>query len=312
MTTLLCAHLFSCNVSPQQKSNETPQASETILLNKTLQLYGFIQEKIQPNILVTKTSFFKSDQRSKLVHIITTEDNFNEFNVGDDITVSFSCADPSFEEIDGAYSITDNAQIYASKIERSLTYDKPIIYIYPKEPTTCSVEVDLDGELTCAYPTYNNGWKDFIAYPDGTLKFNDGKEYYALYWEGLGNIKWDFSNGFCVRGEDTAEFLEWALATQGLTPREANEFIVYWLPLMQSNPYNVISFQNEIYSDTVELNITPTPDTFIRIFMAYYPSDFAVDIAPQSLESISRHGFTVVEWGGGKAPQNQLSINKNQ
>ena len=45
-----------------------------------------------------------------------------------------------------------------------------------------------------------------------------------------------------MKGEDTAKFLEGALAELGLTEKEANTFIMYWLPQMENNPYNVISF----------------------------------------------------------------------
>lgn len=140
-----------------------------------------------------------------------------------------------------------------------------------------------------------------MAHPDGTLVFPDGKEYYALYWEGEQCAEWDFSTGFCVRGEDTVAFLEWALAEQGLTAREANEFIVYWLPLMQENPYNVISFQTTAYTDGAKLDITPAPDSLLRIFMAYYATDTEVEIEPQTFDGFTREGFTVVEWGGGPA-----------
>ena len=35
----------------------------------------------------------------------------------------------------------------------------------------------------------------------------------------------------------------------GLTPREYNEFIVYWLSKMQHNAYNLIAFQGSEYTD---------------------------------------------------------------
>ena len=177
--------------------------------------------------------------------------------------------------------------------------DKPIIYFYPETPTSCCAKITLDGELTCTYPDHGvEGWQNFTAYPDGTLVFPDGKAYYALYWEGEQSAEFDFSQGFCVSGEDTAEFLEWALLSQGLTHREANEFIIYWLPLMQENPYNVISFQTDAYTEGAVLDITPTPDSLLRVFMAYYPSGEAVDIDPQTFTPFDRQGFTVVEWGG--------------
>lgn len=178
---------------------------------------------------------------------------------------------------------------------------KPVIYLYPEEETVCSVQLDLNGRFTCTYPAYGeDGWKNFIAYPDGTLIFPDGMEYYALYWEGIQYIDCDFAKGFCIAGEDTAAFLEWALAEQGLTRREANEFIMYWLPILQENPYNVISFQTDAYTDGAVLNIEPSPDSLIRVFMAFYPADSAVEIEPQTFESVTREGFTVVEWGGSQ------------
>ena len=182
---------------------------------------------------------------------------------------------------------------------------KPVIYLYPETVTEVSVSLDYAGELTCTYPAYGEeGWCGFTAYPDGTLVFPDGKEYYALYWEGKQAVQWDFSQGFCVRGEDTAAFLDWALAEQGLTRREANEFILYWLPLMQENTYNVISFQTDTYTNGAALEISPAPDSLLRVFMAYYPTDVAVEITPQSFTPFAREGFTVVEWGGSrvKAP----------
>ena len=175
---------------------------------------------------------------------------------------------------------------------------KPVIYLYPAEPTEVSVKLDYSGDLTCTYPAYGEGWSGFTAHPDGTLIFPDGKEYYCLYWEGKRDVDYDFSKGFCVKGSDTAAFLEWALSEQGLTPREANEFIIYWLPRMEGNPYNVISFQTEAYTEGAVLDIQPNPDSLLRVFMAYYPSDEAVEMEPQAFTPFERVGFAVVEWGG--------------
>ncbi|MBQ3508370.1 MAG: hypothetical protein IJA91_07460 [Clostridia bacterium] len=180
----------------------------------------------------------------------------------------------------------------------SLVAEKPVIYLYPEAPTEVSVKLTLDGKLTCTYPAYDQGWDNFVAHPDGTLVFPDGKQYYCLYWEGIQNMECDFTEGFCVKGEDTAAFLEWALAAQGLTQREANEFIIYWLPRMEQNPYNVISFQTEAYTEGAVLDIEPNPDSLLRVFMAYYPSDKDVEMEAQEFEVFERVGFTVVEWGG--------------
>ena len=80
-----------------------------------------------------------------------------------------------------------------------------------------------------------NGWP-VTAEPDGTLYDEAGNEYSYLFWEGEDNTDYDFSKGFCVAGADTADFLRETLAEIGSTPREYNEFIVYWLPKNAGKP----------------------------------------------------------------------------
>lgn len=174
---------------------------------------------------------------------------------------------------------------------------KPVIYLYPEKEMEVSVGLKLEGRLTCTYPAYHKGWK-VTAFPDGTLIDEKGQSYNYLYWEGETNVQYDLSEGFCVKGEDTAAFLENALEQLGLTRREANEFIVYWLPLMEQNPYNIISFQNDIYTDAAKLQVDPMPDTMIRVFMAWKKSDTFTELPEQELSTVKREGFTVVEWGG--------------
>ena len=182
------------------------------------------------------------------------------------------------------------------ELEPGVDY-KPVIYLYPEEETEVAVKLDYNGLLTCTYPVYNDGWR-VTASPDGTLTDKNGMQYNYLYWEGETLTQYDFSKGFCVKGESTAEFLEYALAALGLTRREANEFIVFWLSMMQENNYNIISFQTEAYTSSARLEITPTPDSIIRVFMAYKASDEYVKIEAQELTAPKRDGFTVIEWGG--------------
>ena len=176
---------------------------------------------------------------------------------------------------------------------------KPVIYLYPQKETEVSVELTLSGSLTCTYPEYRNGW-NVTAAPDGTLTGQDGQIYNYLYWEGDIYAQYDLSEGFCIKGEDTAEFLETALNDLGLTRREANEFIVYWLPMMEKNSYNVISFQTESYTDAAQLDISPAPDTLIRVFMTWYGTDSYTELPEQTLTAPERIGFTAVEWGGSE------------
>ena len=183
--------------------------------------------------------------------------------------------------------------------EEMVAEEKPVIYLYPETETRVTVKLDLSGELTCAYPAYDGGWV-VTAAPDGTLTDEHGRTYNYLYWEGEGTEAYDFSKGFCVAGSDTAAFLEDALDRLGLTRREANEFLVYWLPRMQDNPYNLIAFQQEAYTESAKLTVSPQPDSVLRVFMAWKPLARPVDIPAQTLPGFERRGFTLVEWGGAE------------
>ena len=190
-----------------------------------------------------------------------------------------------------------------TKAGKSLDLDvlsKPVLYLYPEAETEVSVRLDYKGRLTCTYPAPDpdGAWR-VTARPDGTLTDNQGREYSYLFWEGASDETHpDFSRGFVVRGSDTAAFLREKLAYMGLTPREYNEFIVYWLPRMQDNPWNLIAFQGKNYTDSAPLTVTPRPDSILRIFMAYRPLTAPVAVPPQELTPFVRRGFTLVEWGG--------------
>ncbi len=184
-----------------------------------------------------------------------------------------------------------------SQVEEYETAAKPVIYLYPEEETQVAVKLDYAGELTCTYPAYQDGWT-VTASPEGTLTDADGQTYNYLYWEGRDQVEYDFSQGFCVAGADTASFLEDALSRLGLTRKEANEFIVYWLPQMEENPYNLIAFQSDAYTEAAKLSMEPAPDTLLRVFMAWKPLEKPVEIPAQELTAPERRGFTAVEWGG--------------
>jgi len=178
--------------------------------------------------------------------------------------------------------------------------EKPVIYLYPTTEQKVSVELDYKGELTCTYPQYKDEWR-VKAKPDGTLtNIADNREYSYLYWEGTYNKKWDMSKGFVVKGEETEKFLQEKLEYLGLTPKEYNEFIVYWLPIMQENEYNLITFAGEEYENIAPLKITPKPDSILRVMMVFKPLNKPINVEEQELKPFIRKGFTVVEWGGIK------------
>ena len=179
---------------------------------------------------------------------------------------------------------------------------KPIIYLYPTEETDVSVTLGYPDKITCSYPKYINTWH-VNAKPNGDLKDLDtGKNLYALYYES--ENKHDYTikeDGFIVKSEDVAGFLEEKLKILGLNDRESEEFIVYWLPKLEANKYNYIRFatMDEI-NKNMPLEISPNPDTLIRVLMTYKGLDNPINVTEQKLEKVERIGFTAVEWGGSE------------
>ena len=177
---------------------------------------------------------------------------------------------------------------------------KPIIYLYPKEDTEVSVKLQYKDNITTSYPKYLDGW-NVLAKKDGTLTdLSTNKNLYSLYYESENLLNFKVENdGFIVKGSDASTFLEEKLAILGLTEREAEEFIIYWLPKLEANKYNYIRFATlDEINKNMPLEINPNPDTIIRVLMTYKGLETPIDITEQQLETPTRTGFVAVEWGG--------------
>ena len=176
---------------------------------------------------------------------------------------------------------------------------KPIIYLYPTTETDINVKLWTPENLSHTYPKYNSErWRNVVAQPDGDLEDIDTwRKLYALYREWKSDNEDNFNEWFVVKWEDTIPFLEEKLAILWLNEREVEEFIVYWLPQMENNKYNLIRFETKAEQDgNMPLNITPTPDTVIRVMMDWKAIDEPIDIPEQELVAPERTWFTVVEW----------------
>ena len=177
---------------------------------------------------------------------------------------------------------------------------KPIIYLYPTEDSEVSVKLQYKDNITTSYPKYLEGW-NVLARKDGTLiDLSTNKSLYSLYYESENVVNFKVENdGFIVKGSDVATFLEEKLAILGLTEREAEEFIVYWLPKLEANKYNYIRFATiDEINENMPLEINPNPDTIIRVLMTFKGLEKPIDVQEQKLETPNRTGFVAVEWGG--------------
>ena len=177
---------------------------------------------------------------------------------------------------------------------------KPVIYLYPERETNISVKLGATEKLLVSYPTYIDGWH-VKAQPNGNLTDLDtGRGLYSLYYEAENTVSGMHDEGFVFEGKDTVAFLEEKLAQLGLTDREAEEFIVYWLPKMQDSPYNYVYFETtDEVAANMPLDVAPVPDTIIRINMEWKALDAPIKVKQQNLPATPiREGFTPVEWGG--------------
>ena len=178
---------------------------------------------------------------------------------------------------------------------------KPAIYLYPETTMEVSVDVELsEGSFTRTAPLYHNGW-NVLATPEGVLTdLATGETYSYIYWESDSEPSYDWSEGYVVAGKDTRTFLQGILPKMGLNEAESSEFINYWVPRMQKNAYNLITFQTDCYTDAARMTIDPKPDSCLRVFMAYQAIEEPIDIPAPSIRPFARKGFTVVEWGGAE------------
>jgi len=179
---------------------------------------------------------------------------------------------------------------------------KPAIYLYPEKAIDVTVKLKLDGQLVGTYPELDpvTGAWNVVAYPDGSMLDKlDGRKYSYLFWEGdSGAFAIDFSSGFVVAGSDVRPFFRKTLTKLGLSASEINDFIVYWYPVLRNNPYNLIHFAGKEYRRVAHLEISPQPDTELRVFMTYRALDSPIVVSAQKIAPLVRRGFTVVEWGG--------------
>ena len=179
-----------------------------------------------------------------------------------------------------------------------MTVDKPILYLYPKTVTDINVKIRDESKIITSYPKYNGGW-DVTAQPNGDLLDIQGKYYYSLYWDEQNSATVDFSTGFYVEKSGAIQFLEDKLTLLGLNDKERNEFIMYWLPILEKNGKNLVYFEltDERQANNM-LTITPTPDSLLRINMHIKKVAEYTKIAEQPLLKFNRIGFTAIEWGG--------------
>ncbi len=191
---------------------------------------------------------------------------------------------------------------------------KPVIYLYPKEKTDISIKIDFKGKILTTFPKYEQNW-NLIGYPDGQIFDKKTNRFYSsLFWDGTQTFPkehYNYQSGFVVSKNDLTAFLIEKLEYIGLNTMETNEFVQFWLPILEKNETNFIHFFVNSEYDVISKNtIFPKPDTEIRLFMEFYELKEPLKISEQKLQKTERKGFTIVEWGGSDVTEPVNEINR--
>lgn len=173
---------------------------------------------------------------------------------------------------------------------------KPNIYLYPPEDTAVSVQFTLPDLLTKTIPDYGNGWTA-TASPDGKLTA-DGQEYGFLFYESETYPHyWQTEEGFVIPAENREETFRSILTGYGLNETEITDFCEFWCEKLDSDKaYAMYPQLTEAVDSAMPAEITPAPDTVLRLWFAFSPDEVPERTA--SAEAVQRTGFTVIEWGG--------------
>ncbi len=190
--------------------------------------------------------------------------------------------------------------VYFQPAEETWPVKKPVIYIYPTKTENVSIKLNVNGKLGFTYPEYKNGW-NFVAEPGGVIKMNE-KKYNYLFWDAELNINTatlNLNEGFIVTKNNLVNFFEEKLKLMGLNSQETQDYITYWCPLMNVNETNYIQFIfNEEFGKYAPLTINPKPNHLFRVCMLWSKANENTIVKEQKIQSFTRSGFTVVEWGG--------------
>lgn len=180
---------------------------------------------------------------------------------------------------------------------------KPIIYLYPEEPLYVDVSVWVPGEITVSDPLYpKGGWKDVLAYPDGTLLYQGG-QYHDLFYESSVTPIDPPERGIVVPMDQAEPTLRNLATKLGLRGYETDDLLAYWIPRLNElqTPYLIISYFPQEQKEQIDaVTIMPKPDTFIEMIFYFKGIEQPIAAKPLQLpqETPARVGFTAVEWGG--------------
>lgn len=177
---------------------------------------------------------------------------------------------------------------------------KPAVYVYPEQKEPVTVKVFPKGNMTFTYPSYpSDGWH-IVANPNGNIEL-DNKIFDYLYYEAQipDTLVSSKTTGYVIAYNNLADLFNELLPKLGLNTKEKNQFAEYWLKALPKVPYYFVSVVPQTELDSIApLAIEPQPETILRVALNFQPLDKPISVVPPQLPTVTRKGFTVVEWSG--------------
>ncbi len=179
-------------------------------------------------------------------------------------------------------------------------YCKPAIYLYPDSASFINVKINPLGKILITIPEYPIlGW-NVIAFPSGDIYHQNTHFDYLFYEASIPDDKIVLPDeGFVIPYSNLNNFLPSLVKKLGLNEKETNQFTEYWLKVLpKSRYYQIKIVEQSVLGYISPLNITPIPNSVIRVSLHFTPLEEEISIIEPKIISPIRNGFTVVEWGG--------------
>lgn len=174
---------------------------------------------------------------------------------------------------------------------------KPNVYIYPEYSLNLSVKIELPlgGEIIKSVPKYGNGWNIFV---DTSGRINDQYEY--LFYECDIPDVFQRTEGWIVEKKDLTEFFKSNLEEYGFIEEEIQDFLEYWIPILDAKSYyEIFPQRKEILDQVIRLEFSHQPKSILRLFYLINGTDKpGSNLRTPDTIHFTRRGFSVVEWGG--------------
>jgi hypothetical protein len=173
---------------------------------------------------------------------------------------------------------------------------KPNVYIYPPNELNLIVKIHFPngGRVIKSIPEYKRGWNITV---DSSGRINDSYRY--LFYECTAPDLYQYETGWVIHKDSLTTFFRNHLKQTGFSGQEINDFIEYWIPILNASDYYAIYPQyKETLAPIVQLNFSIIPNHLLRLFYVIKQCTKDVHLQPPSARPpFNRTGFYVVEWG---------------